>query len=95
MLHSFPKSLSGSSSRRAAPLVRPVFHAFSSLRQPKQGPRLTALRPVAANVYLPKDRVTNNHQGYGFVEFKSEEDADYVRLCPGWNALHCSPSCTY
>lgn len=29
------------------------------------------------NVYLPKDRVTNNHQGYGFVEFRAEEDADY------------------
>ena len=33
----------------------------------------------AVNVYLPKDRVTSQHQGYGFVEFKSEEDADYVR----------------
>ena len=30
------------------------------------------------NVYLPKDRVTSQHQGYGFVEFKSEEDANYV-----------------
>lgn len=34
----------------------------------------------AVNVYLPKDRVTSQHQGYGFVEFKSEEDADYVSL---------------
>ena len=34
----------------------------------------------AANVYLPKDRVTNQHMGYGFVEFRSEEDADYVSL---------------
>jgi splicing factor 3B subunit 4 len=32
----------------------------------------------AVNVYMPKDRVTNAHQGYGFVEFRSEEDADYV-----------------
>ena len=32
----------------------------------------------AVNVYLPKDRVTNEHQGYGFVEFRSEEDADYA-----------------
>lgn len=32
------------------------------------------------NVYVPKDRVTNLHQGYGFVEFRSEEDADYVSL---------------
>ncbi|RMZ83790.1 hypothetical protein DV738_g995, partial [Chaetothyriales sp. CBS 135597] len=30
-----------------------------------------------ANVHLPKDRVTQTHQGYGFVEFTSEEDADY------------------
>ncbi|KAF9620304.1 hypothetical protein IFM89_011039 [Coptis chinensis] len=30
------------------------------------------------NVYVPKDRVTNLHQGYGFVEFRSEEDADYA-----------------
>ncbi|KAL6131456.1 hypothetical protein ACLB2K_069832 [Fragaria x ananassa] len=30
------------------------------------------------NVYLPKDRVTNLHQGYGFVEFRSEEDAEYT-----------------
>ncbi|KAL9080282.1 MAG: hypothetical protein Q9157_000932 [Trypethelium eluteriae] len=30
------------------------------------------------NVHLPKDRVTQTHQGYGFVEFISEEDADYA-----------------
>lgn len=30
------------------------------------------------NVHLPKDRVTQNHNGYGFVEFMSEEDADYA-----------------
>lgn len=33
--------------------------------------------PVA-NVHMPKDRVTNLHQSYGFVEFVSEEDADYA-----------------
>jgi len=27
---------------------------------------------------MPKDRITQNHQGYGFVEFLSEEDADYA-----------------
>jgi len=26
---------------------------------------------------MPKDRVTQMHQGYGFVEFMGEEDADY------------------
>ncbi|CAA7022174.1 unnamed protein product [Microthlaspi erraticum] len=30
------------------------------------------------NVYVPKDRVTNSHQTFGFVEFRSEEDADYA-----------------
>lgn len=35
---------------------------------------------VPVNVYVPKDRVTNAHQGYGFVEFRSEEDADYVSV---------------
>ncbi|KAI5272905.1 RNA-binding domain-containing protein [Aureobasidium subglaciale] len=30
------------------------------------------------NVHLPKDRVTQTHQGFGFVEFVSEEDADYA-----------------
>lgn len=30
------------------------------------------------NVHLPKDRVTQAHQGYGFVEFISEEDAEYA-----------------
>lgn len=30
------------------------------------------------NVHLPKDRVTQNHQGYGFVEFLSEEEAEYA-----------------
>ncbi|RIB26043.1 hypothetical protein C2G38_2012660 [Gigaspora rosea] len=29
------------------------------------------------NVHLPKDRVTQTHQGYGFCEYMSEEDADY------------------
>ncbi|RNA23194.1 splicing factor 3B subunit 4, partial [Brachionus plicatilis] len=29
------------------------------------------------NVHMPKDRITQNHQGYGFVEFMTEEDADY------------------
>ncbi|KAI9183398.1 Spliceosome-associated protein 49 [Blastocladiella emersonii ATCC 22665] len=30
------------------------------------------------NVHLPKDRVTMQHQGYGFCEFATEEDADYA-----------------
>ncbi|KAI1328787.1 hypothetical protein F5Y16DRAFT_398001 [Xylariaceae sp. FL0255] len=30
------------------------------------------------NVHLPKDRVTQSHQGFGFVEFNGEADADYA-----------------
>ena len=33
---------------------------------------------VAVNVHMPKDRITQVHQSYGFVEFMSEEDADYA-----------------
>lgn len=38
------------------------------------------------NVHLPKDRVTQAHQGYGFVEFATEEDTDYAIkiLNVGW-----------
>ena len=27
---------------------------------------------------MPKDRITQAHQGYGFIEFMGEEDADYA-----------------
>lgn len=37
----------------------------------------TQAGPVAS-VYIPKDRVTNENNGYGFVEMKSERDADYA-----------------
>lgn len=30
------------------------------------------------NVHMPKDRVSMLHQGYGFIEFLAEEDADYA-----------------
>ncbi|CAO1637879.1 unnamed protein product [Parajaminaea phylloscopi] len=30
------------------------------------------------NVHLPKDRITSSHQGYGFAEFQTEQDADYA-----------------
>lgn len=33
--------------------------------------------PVVS-VQMPRDKITTEHQGYGFVEFKSEEDADYA-----------------
>lgn len=31
-----------------------------------------------SSVQLPKDKITNQHMGYGFIEFKNEEDADYA-----------------
>ena len=30
------------------------------------------------NVHMPKDRITQAHQGYGFIEFMGEDDADYA-----------------
>lgn len=37
---------------------------------------------LSVNVHMPKDRVTQTHQGYGFVEFMGEEDADYaIKVC--------------
>lgn len=33
---------------------------------------------TVANVHVPRDRISQTHQGYGFVEFMSEEDADYA-----------------
>jgi RNA recognition motif-containing protein len=30
------------------------------------------------NVHIPKDKLTGAHMGYGFVEFQTEEDADYA-----------------
>jgi RNA recognition motif-containing protein len=32
----------------------------------------------SANVHLPKDRISQAHQGFGFCEFMTEEDADYA-----------------
>jgi splicing factor 3B subunit 4 len=37
----------------------------------------TQAGPVVS-VYVPRDRVSGTHQGFGFVEFNSAEDADYA-----------------
>ncbi|KRY78968.1 Splicing factor 3B subunit 4 [Trichinella pseudospiralis] len=33
---------------------------------------------ILVSVHMPKDRISSTHQGYGFVEFMGEEDADYA-----------------
>ncbi|EGP85488.1 uncharacterized protein MYCGRDRAFT_46623 [Zymoseptoria tritici IPO323] len=43
------------------------------------------------NVHLPRDRVTQNHQGYGFVEFGSEDDADYACKIMNQIRVHGKP----
>lgn len=43
------------------------------------------------NVHLPKDRVSQIHQGYGFVEFRGEEDADYACKILNNVRLHGKP----
>lgn len=43
------------------------------------------------NVHLPKDRVTQTHQGYGFVEFANEHDADYAVNCMNQTRLKGKP----
>ena len=30
------------------------------------------------SVHMPKDRITQQSQGYGFIEFSTEKDADYA-----------------
>lgn len=30
------------------------------------------------HAHIPRDRITQQHQGYGFIEFQSEEDAEYA-----------------
>ena len=49
-------------------LILVFLHDFSSI---------FSVGPVV-NCHMPKDRVTQTHQGYGFVEFLSEDDADYA-----------------
>ena len=39
---------------------------------------LNRLTDLAVNVHLPKDRISMAHQGYGFCEFLTEEDAEYA-----------------
>jgi splicing factor 3B subunit 4 len=42
-------------------------------------------------VHIPKDKVTGMHQGFGFVEFKTEEDSDYAIKIMNMIKLHGQP----
>ncbi|KAK2196633.1 bifunctional RNA recognition motif domain/Nucleotide-binding alpha-beta plait domain superfamily/SF3B4 [Babesia duncani] len=33
---------------------------------------------VVKNVHIPRDKVSGHHQGYAFIEYETEEDADYA-----------------
>jgi RNA recognition motif-containing protein len=46
------------------------------LSMPPRKSTLTIL--AAANLHLPKDRVSMSHQGFGFCEFLTEADAEYA-----------------
>lgn len=43
------------------------------------------------NVHIPKDRITQAHQGYGFIEFLNEEDADYAMKIMNMIKLYGKP----
>ncbi|KAF5379875.1 hypothetical protein D9757_007228 [Collybiopsis confluens] len=40
--------------------------------------KLAKFPSIIVNVHLPKDRISMAHQGYGFCEFLTEEDAEYA-----------------
>jgi splicing factor 3B subunit 4 len=43
------------------------------------------------NVHVPKDKITGEHQGFGFVEFRSEDDAEYAIKIMHMIKLHGKP----
>lgn len=43
------------------------------------------------HAHIPRDRITQQHQGYGFIEFQSEEDAEYAAKVMGGVRLFGKP----
>lgn len=41
-------------------------------------PATTFRSQFSVNVHIPKDKLTKEHNTFGFVEFKTEHDADYA-----------------
>ncbi|CAF1822650.1 unnamed protein product [Brassica oleracea var. botrytis] len=65
------------------PPITPLRRTMKLLFTPRAGLHLKLRSSVcfwisSVNVYVPKNRVTSLHQGYGFIEFLREEDADYI-----------------
>lgn len=44
---------------------------------------MTNAGPVV-HVHIPRDKVTGSHQAFGFVEFRTEEDAEYACKVRAW-----------
>lgn len=57
---------------QAGPVGEPVFLSLPLLF------RGIDAHCFVVNVHLPKDRVSMSHQGYGFCEFLTEDDAEYA-----------------
>lgn len=43
------------------------------------------------NVFMPKDKITGKYVGYGFVEYRSEDDADYAIKVMNMIKLYSKP----
>ena len=43
------------------------------------------------HIHIPRDRISQAHQGYGFVEFQGEADADYASKVMNQVRLHGKP----
>jgi len=52
---------------------------------------LAAQAGPVSSVHMPKDRVTGAHQGYAFVEFAGEADAEYAIKALNMVRLHGKP----
>ena len=73
LMKRFLSQFFGNYSFKPVPSVRNLSLAVCVFFRPE-----TLSRILSVNVHMPKDRISLTHQGYGFVEFLSEEDADYA-----------------
>uniref|UniRef100_A0A1I8F255 RRM domain-containing protein n=1 Tax=Macrostomum lignano TaxID=282301 RepID=A0A1I8F255_9PLAT len=64
-------------------MAAPIEESATRMPQVYAGP--------VVNVHMPKDRITGQHQGYGFVEFQTEDDADYAMKIMNMIKLYGKP----